>query len=122
MPRIAKRLQVIAEQELRETLTALPVELRQQAQAVTVVYDGRAYEQLAREGAGDLLGLFVGENMLESGHSGGLPPQIILYLENLWWEAEEDETAFRREVRTTLLHELGHYLGLEEIDLEERGL
>ena len=26
------------------------------------------------------------------------------------------------EVRATLLHELGHYLGLEEIDLEERGL
>jgi predicted Zn-dependent protease with MMP-like domain len=122
MSRVSKQLQAIAEQEMRDTLAALPGELRQQSQAVTVVYDGRSYEQLEREGAGDLLGLFVGENMLESGHSGGLPPQIILYLDNLWWEAEEDEGTFRREVRTTLLHELGHYLGLEEIDLEERGL
>ena len=46
----------------------------------------------------------------------------ILFLENLWWEACEKETDYRREVRTTFLHELGHYLGLEEIDLEERGL
>jgi len=51
-----------------------------------------------------------------------LPAQIILFLENLWDFAEEDEEFFREEVRTTYLHELGHYLGLNEIDLEERGL
>ena len=47
---------------------------------------------------------------------------ILLFLENLWDFAGEDEEIFRQEVRTTYLHELGHYLGLEEIDLEERGL
>jgi predicted Zn-dependent protease with MMP-like domain len=51
-----------------------------------------------------------------------LPAQIILYLENIWWEADEDEMIFRQEVRATFYHELGHYLGLEEIDLEDRGL
>jgi predicted Zn-dependent protease with MMP-like domain len=48
-----------------------------------------------------------------------------LFLENLWLMIEEeggDERDFRFEVRTTLLHELGHYLGLNEEDLEERGL
>jgi predicted Zn-dependent protease with MMP-like domain len=29
---------------------------------------------------------------------------------------------FREEVATTLLHELGHYLGLDEGDLTDRGL
>ncbi|NCC93758.1 MAG: hypothetical protein EOM10_10815, partial [Opitutae bacterium] len=29
---------------------------------------------------------------------------------------------YRDEVRVTYYHELGHYLGLEEGDLEERGL
>ena len=53
---------------------------------------------------------------------GPLPPQIILFLENIWELAEEDEAVYREEIRTTLLHELGHYLGLDEIDLEERGL
>ncbi len=51
-----------------------------------------------------------------------LPPQIILFLENLWDQAEGDEDLFCDEVHTTCLHELGHYLGLDEDDLCERGL
>jgi predicted Zn-dependent protease with MMP-like domain len=51
-----------------------------------------------------------------------MPPQIILFLENIWDVAETDEKLFRDEVRTTFLHELGHYLGLDEDDLTERGL
>jgi predicted Zn-dependent protease with MMP-like domain len=41
---------------------------------------------------------------------------------NLWNFAERNEVVFRKEVRTTLLHELGHYLGLDEDELIERGL
>ena len=51
-----------------------------------------------------------------------MPAQIILFLGNLWEFAGQEEAAFRQEVRTTLLHELGHYLGLDEDDLMERGL
>ena len=51
-----------------------------------------------------------------------MPPQIILFLGNIWELAEGDEESFCDEVRTTLLHELGHYLGLDEDDLTERGL
>ena len=51
-----------------------------------------------------------------------VPPQILLFLANLWDYADGDEALFREEVRTTYLHELGHYLGLDELDLEERGL
>ena len=51
-----------------------------------------------------------------------LPPQIILFLENIWGVAEANEKLFREEVRTTFLHELGHYLGLDEDELTERGL
>jgi predicted Zn-dependent protease with MMP-like domain len=51
-----------------------------------------------------------------------MPSAIRLYIENLRDEAEDDPERFRREVRKTLLHELGHYLGLEEDDLEKRGL
>jgi len=69
----------------------------------------------------DLLGLFIGSALAESGGSP-LPPQILLFLENLWDMAEGDENTYRHEIRTTYLHELGHYLGLDELDLEERGL
>jgi predicted Zn-dependent protease with MMP-like domain len=119
----SRQLQSIAEAEVQRTLAALPVELRDRAEPIPLVLDGRSVEDLDADGVGDTLGLFVGENIVEAGQgSGGLPAQIILYLENLWWEADQDEAIFRREVRATLLHELGHYLGLEEIDLEERGL
>jgi predicted Zn-dependent protease with MMP-like domain len=35
---------------------------------------------------------------------------------------EAVESDFREEVRITFLHELGHYLGLNEEDISERGL
>lgn len=123
MPSRAERLQAVAEEEVQHILAALPPELRSRAEPIPLVYDWRSTDELDAEGVGDTLGLFVGDNLLEAGlGSGGLPPQIILYLENIWWEAQEKEAAYRREIRATLLHELGHYLGLEEIDLEERGL
>ena len=51
-----------------------------------------------------------------------LPPQILLFLANIWDYAGGAEPAFREEVRVTYLHELGHYLGWDESDLEVRGL
>jgi hypothetical protein len=71
--------------------------------------------------APDTLGLFTGPEFIEEGHVP-LPPQIILFLENLWDFAEQEEAIFQEEVQTTYLHELGHYLGLNEDDLFDRGL
>jgi len=62
------------------------------------------------------LGLFSGPALSEEGEVP-MPAQIVLFLDNIWDYAEGDREAFREEVRTTLLHELGHYLGLEEDEL-----
>ena len=71
----------------------------------------------------DSLGLFTGPAFSDEAYSASpVPPQIILYLENLWHFTEGDEEMFLEEVHTTYLHELGHYLGLDEDDLFERGL
>ncbi len=67
---------------------------------------------------GESLGLFVGENLVKLDRGGGLPAQIILYLENIWWEADEDEPSTAGRSAPRLYHELGHYLGLEETDLK----
>ena len=71
----------------------------------------------------DILGLFVGP---PHGHSVNddtpLPPQVLLFLENLWDEADGDLAAYREEVRITYLHELGHYLGWDEDEVTRRGL
>jgi predicted Zn-dependent protease with MMP-like domain len=64
----------------------------------------------------DTLGIF------EEGPAASPTPRIRLWLENLWEIARGDLATFRAEVRTTLLHEIGHVLGWDEQDLEERGL
>ena len=69
----------------------------------------------------DTLGLFVGAEFADEG-TMILPPQIILFLENLWDFAEGNEEMFSEEVRTTFLHELGHFFGLGEDELTVRGL
>lgn len=70
-----------------------------------------------------LLGLFVGEPLAHPDPEGtSLPAQILLFVENLATYADFDETVFREEVRTTYLHELGHFLGLDEDALTRREL
>jgi len=119
-----KKLLALAQAEVEATLAALPPDLRAHAKALPVACEALPSAELqADEVEPDTLGLFVG-GAFPDNESGAapLPPQIILYLENIWNLAEGEETAFREEIRITYLHELGHYLGLEEIDLEERGL
>lgn len=112
----------IAQGEVRDTLAALPAPLQRQAAPLPVQFESVPNEDILADGyEPDLLGLFIGPPLAEP-ESSPLPPQILLFLDNLWDYAEGDEDLFREEVRTTYLHELGHYLGLDEIDLEERGL
>ncbi|MBM3881509.1 MAG: metallopeptidase family protein [Verrucomicrobia bacterium] len=117
-------LKSIAEAEVRRTLHRLPAALRQRAAPLPVTYERVPNAAILADGfEPDLLGLFVGKAFDEE-HSStvDLPAQIILFLDNLWDFADRDEEVYRDEVRTTYLHELGHYLGLDELDLEARGL
>jgi predicted Zn-dependent protease with MMP-like domain len=116
------RLKELARTEIEATLAELPKPLREQAQKLPVTFEKVPNEGLQDDGIEvDTLGLFTG---LEFADGGGevLPSQIILFLENLWDFAEGDEEVFCDEVHTTFLHELGHFFGLGEDDLTERGL
>lgn len=118
------RLPALAEEEVRATIADLPPELRARAEPLPVLYERLPGEDLLADGvAADTLGLFVGEDF-PHGEGGPLPlpPQIILFLENLWDFAGADEGVFLDEVHITYIHELGHYLGLTEEELDERGL
>jgi len=71
-----------------------------------------------------ILGLFRGLSSRErSVHSAWseMPVQIVLYQRNLEHFCQELEE-LEEQIRITLLHEIGHYLGLNEKDLEKRGL
>lgn len=122
MNRSWKDLLRMARAEVTSTLAQLPPPLREQARPLPVTYEPRPNQAILDDGyEPDLLGLFIGAPLGEP-DSAPLPAQIILFLQNLWEAAEEDEEFYREEIRVTYLHELGHYLGLDEIDLDERGL
>jgi predicted Zn-dependent protease with MMP-like domain len=70
-----------------------------------------------------LLGLFEGTSYREASSLGGAPhlARILLFRKNLERVAgSEDE--LRDEIRTTLLHETGHFFGMDEDDLADLGL
>ena len=112
----------LASREIENTLSRLPKQLRERAVALPVTFEPRPNPEMQADGIeADTLGLFTGPELAEEGMIP-MPPQIILFLENIREMVENDETAFREEVATTFLHELGHYLGLDEDDLIDRGL
>lgn len=113
----------IARRVIDETLRAIPRELRAAAEQVPVCIETWPDEALVNDGIDpEILGLFVGVPHHEHDNEPGAPPQIILYLENITEECLCEGTDFEEEVRRTYLHELGHYLGLNEEDLAARDL
>ncbi|MCX7868419.1 MAG: metallopeptidase family protein [Terrimicrobiaceae bacterium] len=103
----------IAEEQTTQTLAELPPEIRREIANVPVVFEPRPN---APDLDPDLLGLY------DPGLESAPAPRIILWLDNLWEYAGENQRAFRAEIRQTLLHEIGHHLGWTEDDLEARGL
>jgi predicted Zn-dependent protease with MMP-like domain len=117
-----ERLRALALAEVEATLAELPAPLRESARRLPVTFERAPNRALQADGiAPDTLGLFCGPDFADELHAT-LPPQIILFLENIRDLAEGDDEIFLDEVHTTYLHELGHYLGLDEDELTERGL
>jgi predicted Zn-dependent protease with MMP-like domain len=110
-------LSEIAQAAVQAALASLPADIRAAAASVPVFFERRPdAEDVASGVEPDALGIY------EEGAPGAPTPRIRLWLENLWDLAEGDVTDFRAEVRVTLLHEIGHHLGWDEQDVEERGL
>jgi predicted Zn-dependent protease with MMP-like domain len=118
------RLTQIAADTVGAAQRQLPPEIRPLARDVAVHYERLPGADVIADGLpADILGLFDGAPYgSELTTDNPTPPQILLYLENLWDFADGEEDIFREEVRTTYLHELGHYLGWDEDELTARGL
>jgi predicted Zn-dependent protease with MMP-like domain len=69
-----------------------------------------------------LLGYYQGRPLTErSVHdTGALPDRILIFQEDCEIVSDSEEDLIR-EVRTTVLHELGHHFGLDEDDLDRLG-
>jgi predicted Zn-dependent protease with MMP-like domain len=95
------------EDHVTRALDSLPPEIAAKLENVAIVVE----DENAQEP--DLLGLFEG---------GGefMPDKVTIY--RLPLEADfPDPAELEHEIRVTVLHELGHYFGLEEDDLGRLG-
>jgi predicted Zn-dependent protease with MMP-like domain len=112
---------------VRRSLAELPAPVRAKLEELPVVVE--PLPTLATLTASDppltpdLLGLFVGPHLMERSYSAvpNAPGSIHLYRRNLLRMCA-DRAELEREVRITVLHEVGHLLGLDEDDLEQWGL
>ncbi len=104
------------EDHVRAALDSLPADVAGALENVAVVVEDENAEDP------DIFGLYQGVPLPDrgTGYSGTLPDRIAIYrlpLEETFTDPDELE----REIRVTVLHELGHYFGMDEDKLAELG-
>jgi len=115
------------DQVVEQSIAELPEPVREHLQHIPAMVEPLPRRALLTAEkpplAPDLLGLFVGQHLLEQSHADlpSAPGAIYLFRRNLL-RACRDRDELSREIRITVQHEVGHYLGLDEDDLERWGL
>ena len=104
------------EQLVNDALDALPDDIRDQMTNVAVTVEDEPPDGQR------LLGLYQGVPWGRRGpyYSGALPDKITIYRLPLE-ESYPNRPDLEREIRITVLHELGHYFGMDERELDELG-
>ncbi len=116
------------DREVRRAARRLPRQFRKQLERLPVIVQDLPADELLRgtdEALDpDLLGLFDGTPLPATSTMDGSdlrPSYIYLFQRNLERFAR-DRDELVEQISITLYHELGHYLGLEEEDLDDLGL
>lgn len=109
------------EAEVDHVLTTLPPWVIAKIDNLIVVVERSPTHDQDPTGEG-LLGLYEGISLAERGvdYFASAPDQItIFYRPHLALGLTDDE--LRTEIRTTVLHELAHHLGIDDVRLHELG-
>lgn len=109
------------EQVVEAALEELPTDIAAQIDNIVVVVEDRPTREQDPGGDG-LLGLYEGVSLAERGldYAGVMPDRISVFMEgHLALNLDRLET--EAEIRKTVLHEIGHHLGIDEARLRELG-
>jgi predicted Zn-dependent protease with MMP-like domain len=98
-----------------EALDGIPAQLGAMMENVAVVVDDDSPP-------GDLLGVYQGIPLTERGDYGAmaLPDKITVFRQAVCSSCDTEEEVVAQ-VRTTVLHEVGHHFGIDDSRLQELG-
>jgi len=104
---------------VEQAMKSLPEQFSERLDNVEILIEDEPDPQTRAQFPG-LLGLYRGVPQTERStfHLGLMPDVISIYKRNIE-RLCRSEAEVRREVRKTLLHEIGHHFGLSEEDLED---
>ncbi len=105
-----------------EALDDLPERFRQMMDNVEIVVEELPPPEIQRRFSGILLGLYQGVPLHRRSVMGfHFPDKISIYKRNIERICRTPDEV-RSQVRTTLMHEIGHHFGLDERELRDAGV
>jgi predicted Zn-dependent protease with MMP-like domain len=139
---ISSRDRQVFDEILDQTIEHLPRQLHALLEEVPLIVEDEPGEALLAdmeaggemEGGGDLCGLHWGTPLTDRSveHGADMPDRMMLFRgpilrmagyhgSGLGVRGGRGLTELRRQIKITLLHEIGHHFGLDEADLAELG-
>jgi len=112
------------ERLVREAVTLIPKRFRREITNLALVVEsqpsGELLEEMEIEPPDTLYGLYQGTPLTERTWAYGntLPDRIVIFQRPIEEDCE-DEDEIRAVIGETLIHEVGHYFGLSEEEIEE---
>jgi len=112
------------EKLVAEALASIPRRFRKAMQNIAIVVEDEPSEELLDDmevGPDDtLLGLYQGTPLTERqwSHGNTLPDRVLIF-QGPHERESEDEDDLVVAIAETLIHEIGHYFGLSEEEIEE---
>jgi predicted Zn-dependent protease with MMP-like domain len=115
---------VAFEQLVSEAITLIPQRFRDHMMNLAIVVEdhpsAELLESMDLDSTDSLYGLYEGTPLPERvwAHGNALPDRITLYQEPIEEDCEDDDQ-MREMIGETLIHEVGHYFGLSEEEIED---
>jgi len=108
-----------------QAIGQLPPEFREKLENVVVIVEDYPSDEMLEHmeipRGGTLFGLYEGTPLTERGMLSPLHPDRIWIFQAPIEDQCDTEDEIREEIKTTIVHEVGHFFGLDDDYLEELG-
>jgi len=113
------------EQLVAEAIRTIPARFRDELRNIAIIVEDEPADELLDEMGIDppdtLLGLYQGTPLTERAWAQGNtePDRVLIFQGPIEEACGDDEDEIVAEIGMTVIHELGHYFGLSEEEIEE---